>query len=107
MFFENVVIDYFNLMEGAFWCLLGIVALVAYYKVNKTYKAIALFSFFILLTFGVSDFFQVVQGSFLVEGMQWLFIWKIVDVIGLCIIPLWYLILRTREHKSSNIVPDS
>lgn len=89
--------EYFNLIEGVFWLCLGIVSLFMYFKVEKKYQSLALFSVLIFCTFGVSDFFQAVYGSFLIQGMEWLFIWKIIDVIGLCAIPLWYLILRIRE----------
>lgn len=97
MFFENIEIDYFNLIEGIFWVGLGMVVLFIYSRLEKTYQVIALFAAFILVTFGISDFIQVAYGSFLVEGMEWLFIWKVIDVIGLCIVVLWYLILRIRK----------
>jgi len=95
--FESISSESFNLIEGFFWIFLGIACLiVSYFKVYRLYKNILLFSVFILITFGISDFFQVVYGSFLVPGMEWLFIWKIINVIGLCIIFVWYLILRNR-----------
>lgn len=89
--------DYFNLVEGAFWILLGIVSTVVYFKVCEEYKRIAIFAAFILLTFGVSDLFQVAYGSFFLPGMEWLLIWKVVDVVGLCVVPFWYFVLRLKE----------
>lgn len=88
--------DYFNLLEGTFWVVLGVMSLFIYRKVNKVYGRLTLFSAFIFITFAISDFVQAVYGSFLVEGMEWLLLWKIVDVIGLCVIPVWYVILRIR-----------
>lgn len=94
---NNLSSEYFNLIEGGFWVILGFVCLAIYFKIKSSYKTLVLFSSFVLVTFGISDFFQVAYGSFLVSGMEWLFVWKIVDVIGLCIICLWYLILRIRS----------
>lgn len=93
---ENVSLDYFNLTESGFWMVLSFVCLVIYYKATGIYKSLALFSSFVLLTFGVSDFLEATYGSFLVPDMEWSFIWKIVDVIGLCGIFLWYVILRIK-----------
>lgn len=89
--------DYFNLLEGTFWVVLGVLSLFIYCKVSKIYSGLVLFSAFIFITFGISDFVQAIYGSFLVEGMEWLLIWKVVDVIGLCVIPVWYVKLRIRH----------
>lgn len=89
--------EYFNVIEGSFWVVLGAVCLVIYFKVSKIYSTLALFSAITLLTFGLSDFFEVAYGSFLVSGMEWLLMWKIVNVIGLCAIFVWYLALRLKQ----------
>ncbi len=99
--FANLSSEYFNLIEGGFWIVLGFVCLIIYFKNKSIYKNISLFSSFILITFGISDFFQVAYGSFLVPGMEWLFIWKIIDVIGLFAILIWYIILKIRIQKNN------
>lgn len=95
--FENISTEYFNLIEGCFWVILGFACFIIYFKAKTKYKKLALFSAFVLITFGISDFFQVVYGSFLLPNMEWLFVWKIVDVIGLCAMFLFYLIIRIRQ----------
>ena len=97
MFFGiSIPSEQFNLVEGIFWIILGMGAAVFYYYCSTKYKKISAFTAFILITFGISDFFQVVYGSFLVPGMEWLLIWKVIDVIGLFTIFTWYLILRIK-----------
>ena len=95
--FDNLSSEYFNFFEGVFWFLLGLVCITLFFKTSKPYKSLALFSALVLITFGISDFFQVIYGSFLVLGMEWLFVWKIVDVLGLVLIFLWYLKLRLKK----------
>ena len=94
---ENLSSEQFNLIEGCFWISLGVVCIILYFKTKSLYKKLALFSAFILITFGVSDFVQVALGSFFEPGMYWLYIWKIANVIGLISIVGWYLILRLRS----------
>ena len=92
-----MTLDYFNLTEGSFWLLLSVICLKLYFKIKYPYRNLALFSFVVLVTFGFSDFVECVYGSFLVPGMEWLYIWKIFDVIGLCVIVVWYLKLRLKK----------
>ncbi|MFM2339432.1 MAG: hypothetical protein RLZZ360_68 [Candidatus Parcubacteria bacterium] len=87
----------FNFIEGWFWLLLGAVCLVLYRLIPTPYRTLTLYAAFILVTFGVSDFVEAYYGSFLVPGMEWLFIWKALDVIGLISIVLWYGVLRIRN----------
>ncbi|MFT5849341.1 MAG: hypothetical protein ACI9H6_000146 [Patiriisocius sp.] len=95
--FESLSFEYFNLAEGIFWIVFGLLSLLAYFKIKKPYTTLALFSSFVLITFGASDFLEVAYGSFLTHGMEWLLIWKIIDVIGLIAIVPWYLFLRINE----------
>ncbi len=95
--FTVVSPENFNWAEGFFWLLLSLICYVLYFKVSHPYRSLALFSFGVLFTFGLSDFLEASYGSFLVAGMEWLYIWKIIDVIGLCIIVGWYFKLRLRE----------
>lgn len=86
----------FNLIEGFFWLFLGMVTFIVYLKIHEKFKTLALFSIIVLVTFGLSDFFQVFLGSFLQPHLWWLFLWKVIDVIGFVIIFVWYLVLRLR-----------
>jgi hypothetical protein len=94
--FSNIPPEHFNVIEGCFWMALGLACLVIYVYVPNKYKRVAIFSVLTLITFGLSDFFEAIYGSFLIPGMEWLYIWKIVDVIGLCGIFIWYMILRIK-----------
>lgn len=94
--FDNLTSEQFNFIEGIFWIVLGFVCLIIYLRFKNLNKSFVLFSVFVLTTFGISDFLQVVYGSFLVPGMEWLFVWKIVDVIGLFGILFWYINLRIK-----------
>ena len=93
--------DYFNFAEGCFWIFLGIVALYSYQKFASLYRRLSAFSALVFITFGVSDFVQVVLGSFLVPGMEWLLLWKIIDVVGICVGVAWYLYLRLTQSSST------
>jgi hypothetical protein len=97
--FPVISSEYFNWIEGSFWIVLSIVCFLFYFKVSRPYQSLTIFSLVILFTFGLSDYFEAVYGSFLVPGMKWLFIWKTIDVFGLCIIALWYLKLRFDGKK--------
>lgn len=90
----NVSSAQFNLYEGVFWVFLGLVALFTYAQVPRRYRMLCVFIAIVLITFGVSDFVQVLYGSFLQPQMWWLLIWKIVNVIGLVLCVVWYLFLR-------------
>ena len=87
----------FNLIEGAFWLLLGFVCLVFYSKVPSTFRWLCLFAVLVFITFGLSDFVEAYYGSFLVSGMEWLLLWKTVDVLGLVLIVVWYTVLRLKH----------
>ncbi len=86
--------EYFNWIEGSFWLFLSIICFLFCLKVSKPYRQLGIFSGLILFTFGISDYLEVAYGSFLVTGMEWLFIWKLLNVIGIFIIVCWYLKLR-------------
>ncbi len=92
-------LENFNWIEGSFWFLLSLICIALFLKVNRSYRSLAMFAFVVLFTFGLSDFLEAVYGSFLVAGMEWLYIWKIIDVIGLCVVVVWYLKLRLEGKK--------
>ncbi len=56
--FQNISTEYFNLIEGCFWVILGFACFILYFKAKTKYKTLALFSAFVLITFGISDFFK-------------------------------------------------
>lgn len=98
MLLEKVLADQFNSLEGLFWFGLGILAAVAIAYVPLRYKPLALFSTVTLLAFGVSDFMQVLYGSFFKPGLEWLLVWKISNMIALIAIFVWYIILRQSKR---------
>jgi O-antigen/teichoic acid export membrane protein len=94
---ETLTSEQFNFIEACFWIFLGLITLCFYFKVDKKFKYLSLFASLVLITFGLSDLAEVYFGSFLVPGMAWLYFWKIIDVIGLIVVLVWYLLLRSRQ----------
>lgn len=86
----------FNLLEGSFWLLLSLISLILTKKVPPRYLNLCFYTLFVLVAFGVSDFVEAYYGSFLVPGMEWLLVWKTINVICLATVPVWYLILRIK-----------
>lgn len=86
--------DPFNSIEGCFWILLGVIPLLLYKRIPLQYKTFSISSSIVLITFGLSDFAQVIYGSFFQPGLEWLYFWKIVNVIGLIVLVIWYLYVR-------------
>jgi hypothetical protein len=107
MLLENLTSAQFNFLEGCFWVLLGLVSSWVCGRVSNEYKKLGYFSAFVLITFGISDFVQVLYGSFLQPHLWWLFAWKVISVIGLVAIVVWYLILRLAKTDTSAIVSDT
>ncbi len=97
--FSTISPESFNWIEGSFWISLSLLCVVLYPKASPSYRSLIRFTFVVLCTFGLSDFVEAVYGSFLVPGMEWLYIWKILDVIGLCIVIVWYLKIRLANKK--------
>lgn len=81
---------------------MGIVSFILYRRVHRRYARISIVAGIVLVLFGFSDFCEVLFGSFLQPGMTWLFVWKIVGVIGLASIIVWYLLLRLRSSRVTN-----
>ena len=97
----NISSEQFNLIEGCFWVALGALILFSYFRLAQSYRRLALFASFVLITFGVSDFMQVLYGSFFQAGMEWLLLWKVLDVAGLVVVFVWYIRLRLKSQKKS------
>ena len=93
----------FNLVEGLFWVVLGLVALVLSKKLPTEFKRLSIFSAFILALFGISDFVESQVGSFFEPGLMWLFAWKVLGVIGLLCSVAWYIYIRLHSEKSEKI----
>jgi hypothetical protein len=86
----------FNTIEGVFWIVLGIAVFCAFFMIPRRYKALAAFASAVLILFGASDFMQVLYGTFLVSGMEWLLVWKVVNLAALIGAVVWYVVLRAR-----------
>jgi hypothetical protein len=94
--FPDITYEQFNLIEGVFWVLLGIIVFTVYFFCSREYRVLVIAASVVFITFGISDFFEVAYGSFFQPEMKWLIFWKIIDVIGLLSVIVWYLVLRTR-----------
>jgi hypothetical protein len=90
--------EQFNLVEGFFWIILSALGLCCYIKLGREFKRWSVFSAVVLFTFGISDFLQIIYGSFLQPHLLWLFIWKIIGVIGLVVSAVWYIFIRLRGN---------
>ncbi len=86
----------FNLWEALFWVVLGVVSFVLLNFTSQEFKKLEIFSGCVLVLFGVSDFVESQVGSFFEQGLGWLFIWKVLGVIGLTYSIIWYLWIRLR-----------
>lgn len=86
----------FNILEGLFWIFLGIIYLVLYIFVPKTYKKMMISAAILLILFGISDFVETKVGGFL-TGPWWMRVWKPANLIGLVGIVAWYVKLRLKS----------
>lgn len=88
----------FNLLEGMFWVICAIVSFLTRHRIGSLPYAfwhILSLDFFL---FGISDFVEAYYPlSFLEHGGEWLFIWKLLCIIGFIGCFIWYLIIRIRE----------
>ena len=84
----------FNLIEGVFWLVCGVMVFCYRWWLPLEYNRWGLFSAGNIFLFGLSDFVQALYGGFLLPGMEWLLVWKILHVIGLVLSVVWYLKLR-------------
>lgn len=84
----------FNLIEGIFWILLGIIAALRFFAIGAKYKKLAPTAAAILILFGISDFAEIaVEESFL-DSLTWLWWWKIAGIMGIIVVIAWYIKLR-------------
>ena len=88
----------FNLYECSFWILLGVVSYVLNKFTLQKYSKITVVATAIFILFGLSDYVEVKMGGFLYPIIWWLLAWKIVCVIGMVLIIIWYLRLRLGQE---------
>lgn len=93
---DFLTFETFNQIEGVFWILMGLGFLIGWFYLNSDYKKIALTSSVVLILFGISDFMEVKFGSFLDPNLLWLLGWKIVGVVGLIFIIVWFFKLKNK-----------
>lgn len=84
----------FNLIEGLFWIILGLVAFGVSSRIPHELRRFAHVQAANLGVFGVSDIVEALAGSFFEPGMEWLFAWKAINVILLVAAIPWYLWIR-------------
>jgi hypothetical protein len=87
----------FNLYEAIFWIILGAFCYVIGKYLSPKYKSISIFSSFIFILFGISDFIEIKTQGFLYPIIWWLLVWKVVGVIAIVFLIIWYLRLRLKE----------
>ncbi|MCC7004536.1 hypothetical protein IT397_01315 [Candidatus Nomurabacteria bacterium] len=88
----------FNLAEGTFWIILGIIFLVFGLRSNKLLVSFWYTVSINFLLFGISDYVEAFYPvSFLSNGGEWLFLWKIFNVLIFIISFFWYLYLRIKK----------
>jgi hypothetical protein len=87
----------FNLLEGIFWIVLGLVVFSLFLsgRFRQRYRSLLLFSSIVLVFFGASDFVEIKIGSFLEPEALWLLWWKIAGVAGLIVAFVWYFKIRS------------
>lgn len=91
--------DYYatlNLIEAAFWIVVGLTIVATRNLYAEKYGQLVVYAFVVLALFGISDILEARIGNFLDTGMEWLFVWKAINVIALIGGFMWYLFLRKR-----------
>jgi hypothetical protein len=89
--------EVFNILEGLWWIACGFVCVLLAQQ-SPLYNKCALSAGVLFILFGVSDFGEVLWGSFFEPGMEWLLVWKMVNVIGLLGVFGWYIAVRLSKR---------
>lgn len=97
-FIDTLSFATFNTAEACFWIVIGISCFFVSQRAPKRYHRVSLCAGIIFVLFGISDVMEVIYGSFLEDGLLWLFAWKILSVIGILYVIGWYLYLRLNEE---------
>ena len=87
----------FNIYEGIFWIGLGNTALILYFSLREKYHTLALFSFFVFILFGVSDFLEILVGGIFEPHQRWLLALKGASIISMTAATIWYIKLRIQK----------
>ncbi len=87
----------FNLYESIFWIVIGIVCYIISRYLPFKYKSILISAFLIFVLFGISDFIEIKTQGFLYPIIWWLLTWKVVGVIAIIFLIIWYLRLRLKN----------
>lgn len=85
----------FNILEGLFWIMCGVVLLLFKNKVLTQKKSLPYFAALSLIFFGLTDFIEVYTNqSFFLEGYQWLLLLKAICLVCTVICLIIYIISR-------------
>lgn len=85
---------WFNLIEGVFWIVLGLVSAYMGRKYGtRALQRLSICTCVTLLLFGISDFVEIYTDGFIGHD-TWLFVWKGICVAMLIMEVLWYVRLR-------------
>ena len=88
----------FNLYEAIFWIIVGITSYVIGRYLPQKYRGISIYSSLIFILFGLSDFIEIKTQGFLYPIVWWLLLWKIICVLAMVHIIIWYLKLRLKSN---------
>ena len=94
--FLSLSSEQFNLYEGCFWIVVGVIPWVLYLYFGKKFQIFAIFTSGALVLFGISDFMQVLYGSFFQRELTWLLVWKVLNTMALVSSIVWYFVLRLK-----------
>ena len=89
----------FNTVEALLW--FSIASFLAFVAIRRRPESAHLFysgsvAFF---GFGFSDILELFVGSFFEPQNLWLFIWKILNILLIVIVLVWYVIIRLFGEK--------
>ena len=87
----------FNLYESIFWIISGITCYLAGKYLPVKYRKISVIALYIFVLFGISDLVEIKTQGFLYPLVLWLLIWKVLGVISMLTIIIWYFRLRLNK----------
>jgi len=87
----------YNLYEAVFWIAVGVICYFGSKYLPCKYKKILISASLILPLFGLSDLVEIKTQGFLYPVIWWLLMWKIISVILIMFLIVWYLKLRLQK----------
>lgn len=84
-----------NLLEALFWVALGVSVLGLRGAYAARTVSLRRYTASMLALFGLSDIVEALVGNFLDSGMEWLFVWKLLNVAALVAAFVWYFRARS------------